>query len=310
MLRYTLKRLALMLVTLWVIVTATFFMMHLLPGDPLKNDRVPQAVREQILHEYGLDQPVYVQYGKYLSNVLHGNLGTSMYYDGRNVTDMLMEGFPVSAFIGLQGLLFGTLIGILLGIIAAIRRGKLTDSLATAISVFGVSIPSFILAPLLSYWFGVKWGILPAGTWDWNDYSTTILPSLVISFFVIAQISRYIRTEMVEVLDQDYIKTAKAKGLKERVVISRHALRNALIPAVTILGPLAVNIITGSLVVEKVFALPGMGGLFVEAIGILDYTVIQGTTIFYGFLILVMYFLVDIVYGLIDPRIRIADGKE
>lgn len=304
MLRYTLKRLGLMLLTLWVIITATFFLMHLLPGDPLNSEKVPPEVRAQILHQYGLDQPIYVQYVKFLGNVLQGDLGRSMKYDGRPVMDLLLDGFSVSVQIGLQGLIWGTVMGLILGIIAVLRRGTWVDNLSTVIAVLGVSIPSFIIAPLLSYWVGVKWELLPVGLWE--DPGSSILPSLVLSFFVVSQISRYVRTEMIEVLDQDYIKTAKAKGLSKKIVLIRHALRNALIPAVTILGPLSINIITGSLVVETIFALPGMGKYFVEAIQVKDLTLIIGTTIFYSFLIIVMMFIVDVLYGFIDPRIRLA----
>lgn len=298
-----------MVLTLWVIITATFFLMHLLPGDPLRSEKLTPEVRAQILHQYGLDQPLYIQYTKFMGNLLQGDLGKSMSMDGRPVMDLLMEGFPVSAHVGLQGLVLGAAMGLLLGIVAALRRGTMVDSMSTVIAVLGVSVPSFIMAPLLSYWVGVKWGILPAGLWE--DPGSSILPSIVLSFFVVSQISRYVRTEMIEILDQDYIKTAKAKGLKHRIIITRHALRNALIPAVTILGPLAVNIITGSFVVEQIFALPGMGKFFVEAILVNDYTLIVGTAIFYAFLIIVMMFLVDVLYGFIDPRIRLAqEGGE
>lgn len=306
---YTCKRLVLMLVTLWVIVTITFFLIHNLPGTPLKNEeKLPPEIREQILHEYGLDQPLYVQYGKFLWQLLHGDLGKSLIYDGRNITDMLQERFYASAFIGIQAILLGLVIGLLLGVCAALYPRTWVDHLTTSIAVLGVSIPNLVLAGLLSYFVGVQLGWLPPALW--GSYAHTILPSLSLSVLVIAQIARYLRTELLEVFEQDYIKTARAKGLSwSRVVIS-HGLRNALIPSVTVLGPLTVNILTGSLVVEKVFGVPGMGALFVESILNNDYTAILGTTIFYSVLILATIFLVDLLYGLLDPRMRMAVGKE
>ncbi|MGI6473610.1 MAG: ABC transporter permease [Thermoactinomyces vulgaris] len=309
MLRYILSRLGYMVLTLWIIVTATFFLMHSLPGTPLKNEeKLPPLIREQIMETYGLNDPLPVQYVNFMKRLVQGDFGKSLSYDGRSVTEMLLEGFEASAFIGAQALVFGVLVGLLLGVGAALRRGGWLDNVATVIAVGGISIPSFVLAALLSYWVGVKWQILPAGLW--GSYEHTILPSLALSFTVIAQMSRYVRTEMVEVMDQDYMKTAKAKGLGRQAIVFRHALRNALIPAITVLGPLAVNIITGSLVVETIFAVPGIGEFFVQSIQVNDYTLIMGVTIFYSILILATIFLVDILYGVIDPRIRLTGAKE
>lgn len=309
MLRYILSRLGYMVLTLWIIVTATFFLMHSLPGTPLKNEeKLPPLIRDQIMETYGLKDPLPVQYVNFMKRLVQGDFGQSLSYDGRSVTEMLLQGFEASAFIGAQALVFGVLVGLLLGVGAALRRGGWLDNVATVIAVGGISIPSFVLAALLSYWVGVKWQILPAGLW--GTYEHTILPSLALSFTVIAQISRYVRTEMVEVMDQDYMKTAKAKGLGRQAIVFRHALRNALIPAITVLGPLAVNIITGSLVVETIFAVPGIGEFFVQSIQVNDYTLIMGVTIFYSILILATIFLVDILYGVIDPRIRLTGAKE
>jgi oligopeptide transport system permease protein len=298
-----------MVLTLWIIVTATFFLMHSLPGTPLKNEeKLPPLIREQIKEAYGLNDPLPVQYVNFMKRLVQGDFGKSLSYDGRSVTEMLLQGFEASAFIGGQALVFGVLVGLLLGVGAALRRGGWLDNVATVIAVGGISIPSFVMAALLSYWVGVKWQILPAALW--GSYEHTILPSLALSFTVIAQMSRYVRTEMVEVMDQDYMKTAKAKGLGRQAIVFRHALRNALIPAITVLGPLAVNIITGSLVVETIFAVPGIGLFFVESIQVNDYTLIMGVTIFYSILILATIFLVDILYGVIDPRIRLTGAKE
>ena len=283
--------------------------MHSLPGTPLKNEeKLPPLIREQIMETYGLNDPLPVQYVNFMKRLVQGDFGKSLSHDGRSVTEMLLEGFEASAFIGAQALVFGVLVGLLLGVGAALRRGGWLDNVATVIAVGGISIPSFVMAALLSYWVGVKWQILPAALW--GSYEHTILPSLALSFTVIAQMSRYVRTEMVEVMDQDYMKTAKAKGLGRQAIVFRHALRNALIPAITVLGPLAVNIITGSLVVEAIFAVPGIGLFFVESIQVNDYTLIMGVTIFYSILILATIFLVDILYGVIDPRIRLTGAKE
>lgn len=308
MIGYIAKRLVFMLITLLLIITVTFFLMHNLPGTPLQNEeKLSPEIRDRILAQYGLDQPVYIQYIKFLGNLLQGDLGRSLVYDGREITQMLMDGFFASAFIGIQAIIFGVIIGGILGVIAAIKRNSWIDSLATGIAIFGVSIPNFIFAGLLSYWVGVKLNWLPPNLW--GTYEHTIMPSLALSMMVIAQISRYIRSEMVEVLEQDFMRTAKAKGLGRFTLLVKHALRNALIPAITVLGPLSVNIITGSLVVEKIFGVPGMGSLFVESILTNDYTLILGTTIFYSTLIVTVIFLVDLLYGIIDPRIRIAEGK-
>lgn len=309
MLRYTLKRFGLMILTLFIITTVTFFLVRMLPGTPLANEeKLPQEIREQILEQYGLKQPLYVQYFKFMGHLVQGDLGMSLSQSGRSVNELLGDRIGPSAFIGFQGIIFGIIIGLLLGIIAALRRGKWQDNLASVTAVFGVSVPNFVLAGLLSYWIGVKFGWLPPALWGGYEY--TILPSLALSVFVIAQVSRYIRTEMVEVLEQDYIRTAKAKGLAWRKIVVNHVLRNAMIPAVTVLGPLTVNILTGSLVVENIFGIPGVGNLFVESIMVNDYTTVLGTTIFYSILFLAVTFIVDVLYGVIDPRIRISGAKE
>ena len=306
---YVARRLVYLLLTLWLVITCTFFLMHFLPGSPLSNEeKLPPNLKGRILEEYGLDKPVPVQYALYLGNLLQGDLGLSFSYDGRSVSGLIAQGFPASLQIGLQGLLFGGLIGILLGTVAALKRGTWVDNTATILAVIGVSVPSFVLAAVFSYYIGVKMGILPPGGWE--SFAHTILPSLALSFLVIAQVTRYIRSELLDVFSQDYMKTAKAKGMGRRVVVFRHALRNALIPTVTVLGPLTVNLITGSLVVEQIFGVPGLSTLFVNSIMTNDYTLIMGTTIFYAFLFMVSVFIVDILYGVIDPRIRVAGMKE
>ncbi|RAL26993.1 ABC transporter permease [Thermoflavimicrobium daqui] len=308
--KYSVRRFGYMIVTLWFIITVTFFLMHLLPGSPLRNEeKLPPQIKEQILKEYGLKDPLHVQYFRYMGGLLKGDLGTSMTFDGKKITDMVMEGFPASAQLGLQAIILGCLIGLILGVISGLRRGSWVDNITTVIAVLGVSVPSFVIAAVLSYSLGLKLGWFPVALW--GTFSHTVLPTLALTFIVIAQIARYTRTEMVEVLEQDYIKTAKAKGLARNKILSKHALRNALIPAVTILGPMTVNLMTGSMVVELIFAIPGMGKLFVDCINNKDLTLIMGTTTFYSAFLLFAIFIVDILYGLIDPRIRVAQsGKE
>jgi oligopeptide transport system permease protein len=309
MARYTLQRFIYMIITLFIIATATFFLMKLLPGSPLTNqEKLTPEQRQIILEKYGLNDPVPVQYVNYLKNLVQGDLGVSFQYDNRPVTELIGERIGPSAQLGFQALLFGTIVGLLLGIFAAIRHNTAGDYVSTVISVLGISIPSFVFAALLQYYIGVKLQLLPVAFWEGFEY--TIMPTLALSMGVIANIARFTRTEMLEVLNSDYILTARAKGISQAGVIFKHAIRNALIPIVTILGPMAVNLMTGTLVVEQIFAVPGLGEQFVRSINLNDYTVIMGTTLFYSALLIFVIFIVDILYGVIDPRIRLAGGKK
>ncbi|MBB2482400.1 MULTISPECIES: oligopeptide ABC transporter permease [Heyndrickxia] len=306
---YILKRLAYMLVTIFIIITFTFFLMHLLPGTPFNNAEKLSDKQLKILNaKYGLDQPVALQYLRYLGNLLHGDLGMSFKYPGRTVDDMILSRIGPSALIGLQAMIFGTIVGLLLGIIAALRHNTILDYGSVTLAVLGMSIPSFVFAALLQYYVGVKLGWLPPALWE--SYKYTLLPSFALSVGVIATVSRFIRTEMLEVLGHDYIITARAKGLSESRVISKHVLRNALIPVVTMLGPIGVGIMTGTLVIEKIFAVPGLGEQFTLSILVNDYSVIMGITIFYSALFIFVVFLVDILYGILDPRINFKRGAE
>lgn len=307
--KFLLKRFSVMLATLFIIVTATFFLMKLLPGTPFNNEeKLTTEQKEQMYRLYGLDKPVYVQYFNFLGNLAQGDLGNSFSIsEGRKVTTMIAERFPASLAIGLQALIFGMFGGLILGVISALYRGRFIDNLASIAALIGIAVPSFVMATFLSYYIGVKWGILPTALFEGYEYS--ILPSLSLSFFVTAILSRYIRTEMVEVLQQDFIKTAKAKGLSKFTIIFKHGLRNALIPAITVLGPIAASILTGTLAIEQIFTIPGMGSLFVDSIKANDYFVITGATLFYSTFIILVMFIIDILYGIIDPRIRIT-GKE
>ncbi|MEG0553228.1 MAG: ABC transporter permease [Carnobacterium sp.] len=301
--RYLLRRTGYMLLTLFVIVTVTFFLMQLLPGTPFTNpEKLTEHQLEILDAKYGLDKPVGIQYIRYLGNLIQGDLGYSFQHEGRTVSSMISDRIGPSAFIGLQALVFGTIIGLLLGIVSALKHNSILDYGSVTIAVLGMSIPSFVFAALLQYYIGVKLEWLPVALWE--GYSSTILPSFALSVTVTATVARFIRSEMLEVLGQDYLVTARAKGIMEQRVIVKHVIRNALIPVVTMLGPLAVSIMTGTLVIEKIFAVPGLGEQFTLSILVLDYSVIMGVTIFYSALFIFVVFVVDIIYGLLDPRIN------
>ena len=309
--KYILKRLLYLAITLLVIMTVTFFLMHSLPGTPFDEDKVSLLSPEQqaqVYARYGLDKPVYVQYFKYLGNVLQGDLGTSTLYAGRPVSDILASRIVPSAFVGIQAVTVGLVIGLILGVVAAYRHNTPLDYTAMVISVLGISVPNFVVAALLQYFFGLKWGLLPVAYWE--SYASSILPSLALSFGVVAQIARFVRTEMLSVLQQDYILMAKAKGLSPTKILVRHALRNSLLPVITILGSITVNVLTGSLAVESIFSVPGIGSLFVDTIKANDYSTILGLTVFYSSFYVVVILLIDILYSVIDPRIRLAPAKE
>ncbi|GAB6172058.1 ABC transporter permease [Paradesulfitobacterium aromaticivorans] len=306
--RFILRRLIYMLITFWMIVTVTFVLMHNLPGDPFANsEKLTTEQRALLAKQYGLDQPLSVQYKDYLINVVQGDLGVSFAYPTTKVTDVIKRSFPASAELGIESIIFSVVVGLILGITASLKHNKSWDYTAMFIAIVGVSIPSFVLGPLLQYLIGVKWGILPAGLWD--GPANRILPALTLSFMTIAITARMMRTSMLDVINSDYIKTARSKGLSQFFVIVKHTLRNAILPVITILGPIAVNVITGTLVVEQIFAVPGLGKYFVQAVYSNDYTLIMGLTIFYSLLLIVVIFLTDIAYGFIDPRIRLAKGR-
>ncbi|MDC2863906.1 MULTISPECIES: oligopeptide ABC transporter permease [unclassified Bacillus (in: firmicutes)] len=307
--RYTLQRFAYMVITLFLITTLTFFLMKLLPGSPLKNqEKLSPAQKEIILEKYGLNDPLPVQYVHYMKNLAKGDLGVSFQYDNRPVTDMIIGRIGPSAQLGFQAIVLGTIIGLLLGIVAALRTNTWADYGATFISVLGMSVPAFVFAALLQYYIAVKLGWLPVAFWKGFEY--TILPTIALAVSVVATIARFARTELIEVMQAEYILTAKAKGLSQGVIIVKHALRNALIPIITILGPMVAALMTGTLVVEQVFAVPGLGEQFVKSIPLNDYTIIMGTTIFYSALFILVIFIVDVLYGVVDPRIRLAGGKK
>ncbi|MFC5699762.1 ABC transporter permease [Cohnella faecalis] len=309
MLKYTLRRLLYMLITLWLIVTITFFLMKLLPGNPFgeNSGKLPPASIQILKEQYGLDKPVWQQYLKYVGNVAQGDLGVAYQFPNRPVVQVIKQSFPASAELGLISLVFAVIVGLFLGTFAALKHNKFGDYSAMFIALVGVSIPSFVIGPLLSYFVGNKWGLLPPGLWTGPEHR--ILPALALSLGTIAILARMMRASMLDVASQDYIKTAKSKGIATGRVVFTHMVRNAILPVVTIMGPIAVNLVTGTLVVEKIFAVPGLGSQFVSSITSSDYTMIMGLTIFYAAILIVVMFLTDIAYGLIDPRIRLEGRR-
>ena len=309
MVKYLAKRVMYMLLTLWLIASFTFFLMQIIPGTPFKNaNKLSDTQLQIMMDKYGLDDPMPVQYLKYMGNLLQGDLGNSFQYDNTPVTDILGGLIGPSAQLGFQAMIFGTIVGIALGLISALKQNTWIDYGATFIAILGKSIPSFVFAGLLQYWIGVKLGWLPVAFWRGWEYS--ILPTIALSIFPISIAARFMRTEMIEVLSSDYITLAKAKGASSFEVSVKHALRNALIPVVTVLGPLMVSLMTGSLVIEKIFSVPGIGSQFVTSIQTNDYQVIMGTTLLFAALFVFVVLIVDLLYGLIDPRIRLAGGKK
>ncbi|EOS37501.1 ABC transporter permease [Lachnospiraceae bacterium] len=304
MLKYIAKRIGLAIVTIWAVATITFFLMNMVPGGPFLSEKAisPQATAA-LEAKYGLDKPLFQQYLTYISDALQGDLGDSLKQRGRTVTDIILMKFPVSARVGGISVLVALTIGIPLGCIAALKRGKFLDSLISVVATCGIAVPSFVICTVLLYFFGVKLRVLPTlGIGTWKHY---IMPVMALSFYPTAYIMRLMRSSMLDVLGQDYMRTAKAKGVSGFVSLFKHALRNAILPVVTYVGPMLAYTVTGSFVVEKIFTIPGLGGEFIGAINGRDYTLIMGTTIFLATLIIVMNVVVDIVYKIVDPRIKL-----
>lgn len=301
--KHLIKKALILLCSFFVVVTATFFLMHAIPGDPFSQDKaIPQEILKAMHEHYGLDQPIFIQYLKYLKGLCQGDLGPSFKYQGRLVQDIIRDGFPISGYLGLQALVIALVGGLGLGSLAAFYHGKWQDHVTIVMAILGISIPSFILATYLQYLFAMKLGWLPVARW--GSFPQTILPSLALSAAPLAFIARLMRSSMIEILAQDYIMTAKAKGLSSFQIFLKHALKNAFLPILSFLGPLAAGILTGSFAIEKIFGIPGLGSWFVQSITNRDYTVIMGTTIFYSALLLLCVFIVDLLYCWIDPRIR------
>jgi oligopeptide transport system permease protein len=301
---YIIKRFFMSLLTLFVITTVTFFLMHLIPGGPFTGDKVlPPNILHNLEVKFGLNKSVGQQYFSYLGNIIRGDFGVSVKQQGMGVSEIIATKFPVSASLGLVAVAFAVIVGTVLGIVSAFKNGKAADHTVMVIATLGTSIPSFVIATVSMIVFGVILKCLPTyGLTSWQDF---ILPAFALSLFPLSFIARLMRSNMIEVISQDYIKTARAKGLTEGKVIFKHALKNAILPVITYLGPLMAAVLTGSFIIEQVFSIPGLGAFFVTSINNRDYSVIMGTTIFYGAFLITMNFIVDILYMLVDPRIKL-----
>jgi ABC-type dipeptide/oligopeptide/nickel transport system permease component len=310
MLQYILKRLLIGILTIWFIATATFVGMHMVPGDPLANEKgTNEIIRANLERQYGLDRPVFEQYLLYMGNMLKGDFGIAFSEENRSVNDIIAENFPVSATLGVLSLFFATIGGVLWGALTAIYRNRLPDAIIMFLVILGISIPSFVFAALsqllllkVNQLAGIT--ILPVA--GWGGFSYMLVPALVLGLSTMAFLTRLMRSSMLEVANTDYIRTARSKGLSTTRIFIRHQLRNAILPVITVLGPAIAIITTGGFVVESVFAIPGLGRYFVQAVAQLDYTVIMGTTVFFGAFLVLMVIAVDIIYGFIDPRIRLG----
>ncbi len=305
--KYVLNKVLIAIATIFVLATATFFLMKLIPGDPFASLKTKAAVQEKQREYYGLHQPVTVQYFRYMGNLLRGDLGWSLKKAGRSVVDIIKEAFPVSARLGLTSLFFSVLIGLLFGILCAQFRNRWPDYVLMLVAVLGIALPSMVLGPLMRYFFGVKLKWLPVVGWGTVD--KMIMPAIVLGLGTVAGETRAMRASMLGVMTQDYITTARAKGLNSAQVVLHHEVKNSLVPIVTGLGPGIAGIMMGSFVVESMFLIPGLGRYFVDSITNLDYPLIMGLTIFYGAFLVTMNLLVDVAYGLLDPRIR-ESGKK
>ncbi|SHJ59972.1 ABC transporter permease [Hespellia stercorisuis] len=309
MAKYVVKRICYMLLTLFTVASITFFLMRSIPGDPLASmaKTLPEQTKENFYAKYGLDQPLYKQYFKYMEGLVHLDLGESILYAGRSVTSEIARTSPVSGMVGGTALIIGTFIGVCLGMVAALKKNRWPDYVVMFIAILGATIPVFVLASLMQYVFAVQLGWLPAS--GWGKPVHMVLPVIVLGFGSVATYARYIKSSMLDTLGQDYVLTARAKGLSERAVILKHVLRNSLLPAVTIFSSSIVGVFTGAFVTEKMFSIPGIGLYYVSSINNNDYTMVMGTTVFYAALFIIMQLVVDFVYMILDPRIRIASDR-
>ncbi|MDB6060438.1 MAG: transporter [Verrucomicrobiaceae bacterium] len=308
--RYILRRLLSGVVTIWFIATATFFAMHFVPGDPLSSERaMSPEIRKNLQIKYGLDQPLAHQYILFLRNMLHGDFGISFTQQNRRVNDIIREHFPVSALLGIVSLIIATVGAVLWGAVSAHYRRRWPDSAIMLLVIVAVSLPGFVTAALVQWLvlaLNRQWGFTVLPVAGWGTWKHLLLPAWVLGLSTMAYMTRLMRASLLEVAHADYLRTARAKGLSAHRIFFRHQLRNALLPVITVLGPAIAAITTGGFVVELMFAIPGLGRYFVEAVQQLDYTVIMGTTVFYGAFLVLMVLLVDIIYGVVDPRIRVA----
>ena len=306
MIGYLIRRLLWLIPVLLVTTVLTFALMYSIPGNPFQNAErpLPPAIVQRLMSYYNLDEPVPQQYFRYMGNALRGDFGPSYSYKDRSVNDIVRGGFPVSAVLGLLALVVALLIGVPLGIASALRQNTAVDYFSMVFALGGVSVPAMTMGPLLIWIFALKLGILPVARW--GTWQQALLPAFTLGIGSAAILARLTRASMLQVLREDYIRTARAKGVPEWRVTILHALRNALIPVVTVLGPMAAGLVTGSLVVERIFAVPGLGKYYVDAVTARDYPVIMGTTLLYAVLLVVANLAVDFTYTWIDPRIKLS----
>jgi oligopeptide transport system permease protein len=305
MLGYAIRRLLSAVPTLFLVVTLAFFMMRAAPGGPFTLDRaLPPDIERQILAAYNLDQPLWRQYLDYLGGVLVGDFGPSFKYQDFTVTELIAAGFPASLKVGGLAILLAVLLGVTFGTFAALRQNSRTDHAVMGLAMTGIAIPNFVLAPILSLVFGVYLDWLPVGGWGSGGLRNLVLPVIALALPQVAYIARLTRGSMIESLNQNYVRTARAKGLREKLVVVRHALRGGLLPVVSYLGPAIAALVTGSVVIETIFGIPGIGRYFVQGALNRDYTLVMGVVIFYGTLIILLNLAVDLLYGVLDPKVR------
>ncbi|HET6621100.1 MAG TPA: oligopeptide ABC transporter permease OppB [Dongiaceae bacterium] len=303
MLHYFLRRLGGAIPTLFIIIAGTFFMMRLAPGGPFARERkVPPEVEANLLRAYHLDEPLWQQFLRYLEGLLHGDFGPSFKYKDFSVADLIFGGFPVSLQLGAMAIVLALLIGLSLGIWAALRQNSLIDYTSMSVSMIGIAVPNFVVAPVLTLVIGLNLKLLPVG--GWGHASNYVLPVIALCLPQIAAIARLTRASMIEVLSSNFVRTARAKGLPARLTITRHAIRAAVLPVVSFLGPAVANVITGSVVVEQIFSIPGIGRYFVQGSLNRDYTLVMGVTVFYGAIIILCNLIADLLYGVLDPKVR------
>ena len=303
MVKYILKRLGLLLLTLFLIVTLTFFMMQVMPGTPFSNPKLTPDQLEILKHAYGLDKPLWQQYFIYVGHMFTGNFGTSFVYTNQPVITMIAQRLPVSMQLGVQALILGTVLGAFMGKASARRKNGLLDGIFGFVSVLGISVPSFVIGTLILLYLGFNLNLFPIS--GWGTFSQTIMPTIALSFAPMAVVTRFVRSEMIESLSSDYILLARAKGLSEKEVVNKHALRNSLIPMWTLIGPMAANLLTGSVLIEKIFSIPGIGSQFVDSIPAKDFPVIMATTIVYAVILMLFILVTDILTAIVDPRVRL-----
>lgn len=298
-----------MLITLFIIASVTFVLMKFLPGTPYRNQEKLSDEQIHMMNEkYGLNDSIPVQYLNYMTGLVKGDLGVSFQLDNRPVSEILGALIGPSVQLALEAMVFGVIFGILLGVVAAMYQNRWPDYTSTFIAILGKSVPSFVFATVLQYWLGAKLQIFPVA--GWGSFADTILPAFALAMFPLATAARFMRTELIDVFASDYVLLAKAKGNSRTEVAVKHAIRNALIPLITVLGPLSVALMTGSLVIENIYSIPGIGSQFVSSIQMNDYPVIMGTTLLFAAMLVFVILVVDILYGLIDPRIRVSGGRK